>query len=141
MINAKSLIDSLIGSLKSLRFKIHIEHRIEKRNTSNNLFKMRAFFIYPCVSNWFCNFNIWRMLQIAIPTYHCGKTFALKYSWTNLNPGKRFFGCRKYGVSEIYWICKIFSIFVIFLLKSNIINKNFNLKYILHIGREYKFFI
>ncbi|KAG8640955.1 hypothetical protein MANES_13G089160v8 [Manihot esculenta] len=36
--------------------------------------------------------------EFAIPSCHCGEIYALKHSWTNLNPGRRFFGCRKYGM-------------------------------------------
>ena len=38
--------------------------------------------------------------QIPVPMYHCGDVADMKTSWTTRNPGRRFFGCRHYGVSD-----------------------------------------
>ncbi|KAK8588904.1 hypothetical protein V6N13_087797 [Hibiscus sabdariffa] len=35
-----------------------------------------------------------------IPKCNCGQDADLKTSWSNVNPGRRFFDCSKYGVGR-----------------------------------------
>ena len=39
--------------------------------------------------------------QFMTPRYNYGEVASTKTSWTTANPGRRFFRCRKYGVSVI----------------------------------------
>ncbi|CAL1354352.1 unnamed protein product [Linum trigynum] len=36
---------------------------------------------------------------MTTPFYHCGEPTNLKTSWTEANPGIRFYGCRRYGTN------------------------------------------
>ncbi|WCJ18549.1 hypothetical protein M5689_000893 [Euphorbia peplus] len=37
-------------------------------------------------------------LQYGISNCDCGEEVVIGVSWTTANPGRRFFGCRKYGI-------------------------------------------
>ncbi|KAL4285264.1 hypothetical protein GQ457_16G010290 [Hibiscus cannabinus] len=47
---------------------------------------------------------------IAFSVCGCGFPAQLKISWSNDNPGRRFFGCKNYG-SLVYRSCRFFSWF------------------------------
>ncbi|TYI05640.1 hypothetical protein ES332_A10G103500v1 [Gossypium tomentosum] len=49
------------------------------------------------------------MLEV-IPVCHCGNPSKLNTSWSNGNPGRRFFGCKKFG-SRFRKPCRFFSWF------------------------------
>ncbi|CAL1377189.1 unnamed protein product [Linum trigynum] len=36
---------------------------------------------------------------MAAPFCHCGEPTDLKTSWTEANPGRRFYGCSRYGTN------------------------------------------
>ncbi|MBA0627031.1 hypothetical protein Godav_004585, partial [Gossypium davidsonii] len=36
-------------------------------------------------------------MSAVIPVCYCGNPANLKTSWSNDNPGRRFFGCKKYA--------------------------------------------
>ncbi|CAL1382811.1 unnamed protein product [Linum trigynum] len=46
---------------------------------------------------------------MAAPFCHCGEPTDLKTSWTEANPGRRFYGCSRYGVRFIHH-CFLFSV-------------------------------
>ena len=43
---------------------------------------------------------------VQIPFCYCENPVNLKISWSNLNPGRRFVGCKSYGSSST---CRFFS--------------------------------
>ena len=46
------------------------------------------------------------MPNVNVPFCHCGLRVDLKTSWSNDNPGRRFLGCKKYGLSSA---CRFFN--------------------------------
>ncbi|KAK8574053.1 hypothetical protein V6N13_097047 [Hibiscus sabdariffa] len=47
-----------------------------------------------------------------IPKCNCGLDADLRTSWSNANPGRRFFGCSKYGAGRNcnFVLCAILSV-------------------------------